>query len=131
MSAALARAPLPPPPNAPLPASPGPVAAAAWSSSRAVAVPVVLFGMYAAFGASWMSVVPLFPEVKTALGVDAADAAWLVTIVSLVKSVVPILAGIFAARVGLTTSLRVAAVLIATSVLTPWLPSWGAQVAAR
>jgi CP family cyanate transporter-like MFS transporter len=101
------------------------------SQARAVLVPAVLFGMYAAFGASWMSVVPLFPELTTALAIDAADAAWLVTVVSLVKSVVPILAGIVAARVGLTTSLRVAAVLLATSVVTPWLPGFSAQVAAR
>ena len=100
-------------------------------SVRAVVIPFVLFGMYASFGAAWMSVVPLFPELKEALHVDAADAAWLVTIVSLVKSFVPILAGLFAARVGLTSSMRVAAMLIAVAVVVPWLPGWGAQVAAR
>jgi cyanate permease len=100
-------------------------------AARAVVVPVVLFGMYAAFGASWMAVVPLFPELKAAFGVDGATVAWLVTVVSLVKSVVPILAGIVAARVGLTTSLRVAAVLIASSVVTPWLPDFAAVVVAR
>jgi CP family cyanate transporter-like MFS transporter len=105
---------------------------APWSpATRAVVVPVVLFGTYAAFGASWMAVVPLFPELKTSLGVDAAAVAWLVTVVALAKSVVPILAGVAAARVGLTWSLRVAAALMATSVVTPWLPGWTSQVAAR
>ena len=64
---------------------------------------LVLFFMYAAFGAAWMAVVPLFPELETALGVSRTDAAWLVTIVSLAKSVIPILAGVVAARLGLTT----------------------------
>jgi CP family cyanate transporter-like MFS transporter len=98
---------------------------------RAVIVPAVLFGMYASFGAAWMSVVPLFPEVQALLGVDAAAAAWLVTVVSLVKSVVPILAGLVAARIGLTASMRLAAVLIAVAVVVPWLPGYGPQVAAR
>jgi predicted MFS family arabinose efflux permease len=98
---------------------------------RAVVVPFVLFGMYASFGAAWMAVVPLFPELITAFHVDAADAAWLVTIVSLVKSFVPILAGLFAARAGLTTSMRLAALLMATAVVVPWLPGFATVVAAR
>ena len=55
-------------------------------NASAVLVPMVLFGMYAAFGASWMSVVPLFPELETHLGVPRVDAAWLVTIVSLARA---------------------------------------------
>jgi MFS family permease len=81
--------------------------------ARAVLVPLVLFGMYAAFGASWMAVVPLFPELEALLGVPRVDAAWLVTVVSLAKSVVPILAGVAAARFGLTRTMRGAAILIA------------------
>lgn len=93
------------------------------SSIRAVVVPLVLFGMYAGFGAAWMAVVPLFPEVQTLLGItERADAVGLVSIVSIAKSIVPILAGVVAARLGLTMTMRAAGLLIACSVIIPWLP---------
>jgi cyanate permease len=99
--------------------------------ASALLVPLVLFGMYAAFGASWMAVVPLFPELETHLGVARVDAAWLVTIVSLAKSFVPILAGVVAARLGLTRTMRGAALLMALSVVIPWLPGLPMWVAGR
>lgn len=92
---------------------------------------LMLFCMYAAFGAAWMAVVPLFPELETALGVSRTDAAWLVTIVSLAKSIVPILAGVVAARLGLTTTMRGAAVLMSLAVLLPFLPTFPLWVATR
>ncbi len=96
---------------------------AAPSSLRSVIVPLVLFGMYAGFGAAWMAVVPLFPELQTMLGItERADAVSLVSIVSIAKSIVPILAGVIAARLGLTTTMRAAGVLMACSVIIPWLP---------
>jgi MFS family permease len=108
------------------------IEASAGQGARAVLVPLVLFGMYAAFGASWMAVVPLFPELEGLLGVPRVDAAWLVTVVSLAKSVVPILAGVAAARFGLTRTMRGAALLIAVSVVVPWLPGGlPAWIAAR
>ncbi len=92
------------------------------SGARAIVVPFVLFGMYAAFGASWMAVVPLFPELETLLGVPRTEAATLVSIVSIAKSIVPILAGVVAARLGLTSTMRLAGVLMAVSIAIPWLP---------
>jgi predicted MFS family arabinose efflux permease len=104
----------------------------ATSSWRTKVVPLVLFGMYASFGAAWMAVVPLFPEIETLLGVDRKSALTLVTVVSIAKSIVPILAGVFAARLGLTTTMRIAAVLMSLGVLVPWLPGgWSVWVAAR
>lgn len=94
----------------------------ATSSWRTTVVPLVLFGMYASFGAAWMAVVPLFPEIEKLLGVDRAAAASLISVVSIAKSIVPILAGVFAARLGLTTTMRIAAVLMSLGVLVPWLP---------
>ena len=98
---------------------------------RGVVVPLVLFGMYAGFGAAWMAVVPLFPEIKPGLAVDLPAAVGLVTIVSLAKSVVPILAGVAAARFGLSSTLKAAAVLMSFSVIVPWLPGFPLWVAAR
>ncbi len=98
---------------------------------RAFVVAAVLFGMYAAFGAAWIGVVPLFPEVRAALDVPAGQASWLVSVVSLAKSVFPILAGVLAARVGLTTTLRAAAALIVLSVAVPFLPTFWAWLVGR
>jgi len=98
---------------------------------RSVVVPVVLFGMYAAFGAAWLGARPLFPELQQALGVDVRAAAWLINIVSMAKSVTPILAGIIAARIGLTTTMRGAAALMCVALLVPWLPGYWAWIGAR
>jgi MFS transporter, CP family, cyanate transporter len=98
---------------------------------RPFLIAAVLFGMYAGFGAAWMAVVPLFPEIEAALAIPRADAAWLVSIVSLAKSVVPVLAGVVAARVGLTRTLRGAALLMTLGVIVPWLPGLWAWVLVR
>lgn len=100
-------------------------------NARAVLIPLVLFGMYASFGAAWLGIVPLFKEVKTALDVDALAAGRLIGIVSLAKSFTPILAGIVAARVGLTATMRSAALLMALALLVPWLPGFPLWVAGR
>lgn len=98
---------------------------------RAVAVAVVLFGTYAAFGAAWLGVVPLFKEITAALSVDVPSAARLVGIVSLAKSFMPIVAGVVAARIGLTASMRIAVVLMGLAVVIPFLPGFPLWVAGR
>jgi CP family cyanate transporter-like MFS transporter len=99
--------------------------------ARGALVALVLFGTYAVFGMAWMGVVPVMSEVSTALDIDRGAGAWLISIISLTKSVVPILVGVLAARIGLTTTLRIAAALIALAVIIPWLPSYPAWLAAR
>lgn len=96
-----------------------------------VLIAVVLFGMYASFGMSWMGVVPLYNEIETALNIGHSQAAWLISIVSLSKSMIPIFAGILAARWGLTTTLRLSGFLIVTGALIPWLPRYESWLAAR
>lgn len=92
---------------------------------------VVLFGMYASFGMSWMGVVPLFNEIETTLNIGHSQAAWLVSIVSLAKSMIPIFAGILAARWGLSNTLRLSGILIVTGAMIPWLPMYESWLAAR
>lgn len=99
--------------------------------ARAVVVAAVLFGMYAAFGAAWLGARPLFPEIQAALAVDLRSAAWLLSIVSMAKSFTPILAGIVAARIGLTSTMRGAALLMCVAVVVPWLPTFEAWVVGR
>lgn len=91
----------------------------------------VLFGMYVSFGMSWMGVVPILNELKTAFQFDNASGSWLVSIVSMAKSIFPILAGILASRWGLTRSMRLGALLIVLGVIVPFLPSFSAWVVMR
>ncbi len=98
---------------------------------RALVVLVSLPLLYACFGLTWMSFVPVMPEVTAAFGVERAQGALLITIISMAKSVVPILAGIVAARLGLRRALLLAGMLIVVAGVAPLLPTWGAVVAAR
>jgi len=89
----------------------------------------VLFGMYVSFGMSWMGVVPLRETLNEMLGIDNAAGQRLVSIVSMAKSIVPILAGILAGRWGLTKTMRLSALLIVTGAVIPFLPGYWAWVA--
>ncbi|PKL76952.1 MAG: hypothetical protein CVV27_07640 [Candidatus Melainabacteria bacterium HGW-Melainabacteria-1] len=91
-------------------------------------VAFVLFGMYASFGMSWMGVVPLREVLNQFLEIDNAAGQRLFSIVSMAKSIVPILAGILAGRWGLTNTMRLSAVLIMTGLLIPFLPGYWAWV---
>lgn len=98
---------------------------------RAVVLLTALPLLYAFFGLTWMSFVPLMPEITSAYGAERAQGAVLITVISMAKSVVPILAGIVAARLGLRRALLLAGALIIVGGVAPFLPSWGALVAAR
>jgi MFS transporter, CP family, cyanate transporter len=91
----------------------------------------VLFGMYVSFGMSWMGVVPILQELQVAFQFDKASGSWLVSIVSMAKSIFPILAGILASRWGLTRSMRLGAILIVLGVIVPFLPSFTAWIVMR
>jgi predicted MFS family arabinose efflux permease len=101
------------------------------SRARPLVIATVMPLMYALFGVTWMSLVPVMPEVTSSLGVERAQGALLITIISMAKSIVPILAGILAARIGLTTTLRAAGVLILVGGVAPWMPDYAAAVVAR
>ncbi len=91
----------------------------------------IMFGMYASFGMSWMGVVPLFQDIETALKISHSEASWLISVISLAKSIFPVLAGILATKIGLTKSLRISSILILTGIIIPWLPSYPAWLLAR
>lgn len=91
----------------------------------------ILFGMYVSFGMSWMGVVPILQELQVAFQFDKASGSWLVSIVSMAKSIFPILAGILASRWGLTRSMRLGAILIVLGVIVPFLPSFTAWIVMR
>lgn len=94
-------------------------------------VAFVLFGMYASFGMSWMGVVPLREVLNEMLGIDNAAGQRLVSIVSMAKSLVPILAGILAGRWGLTRTMRLSAVLILIGLVIPFVPGYWGWVALK
>ena len=98
---------------------------------RALLVLVALPLLYSFFGLTWMGFVPLMPEITSSYGVQRADGTLLITVISMAKSVVPILAGILAARLGVRRALLLAGALIVVAGVGPFLPTWGALVAAR
>ena len=98
---------------------------------RALVVLIALPLLYAFFGLTWMGFVPVMPEVTAAFGVARADGAVLITVISMAKSVVPVVAGIVAARLGVRRALLLAGALILVGGAAPFLPSWGSLIAAR
>jgi len=94
------------------------------NANKTVFIAIVMFGMYLSFGLSWMGVAPIFPELKKDLSIIQSQATWLISIISLAKSIFPIIAGILATKIGISNTLRISAVLISLGVLIPWLPDY-------
>lgn len=100
-------------------------------NTKATLTAIVMFAMYASFGMSWMGVVPLFQDIEKDLAIGHSQGAWLISIISLAKSIFPIIAGILATRIGLTKTLRISSILILFSLFTPYLPSYYAWLLFR
>ncbi|MBT9545656.1 MAG: MFS transporter [Candidatus Sericytochromatia bacterium] len=103
----------------------------ALSAQKKWSIAFILFGMYVTFGMSWLGIVPVLPELLKALQIDVSQGSSLYSIVSLAKSIVPILAGILAARWGLTKTMRLSGALILIGLLIPFLPAYGMWIVAR
>lgn len=99
--------------------------------ARTLSIAVLMPLVYLLFGVTWIGFVPLLPEVAKAVDKPIPDAAFLIIVISWAKSFVPILAGILAARIGLTTTLRLGGVLILVGGIAPWLHDYSAAVAVR
>ena len=99
--------------------------------ARTLTIAALLPLVYLLFGVTWIGFVPLLPEVAKGVDKGIPDAAFLVVVISWAKSFVPILAGIVAARLGLTSTLRVGGALILVGGIAPWLHDYGAAVAVR
>ena len=65
----------------------------------------LLFLIYCSFGISWLAFSPLLADVEKAFNISHAQAGLIVSIVSLAKAFVPLLAGLVAARFGLKRTL--------------------------
>lgn len=94
-------------------------------------IEVVLFTTYLVFGISWLAYAPLMGEVATHYGVSSARAGMLISLVSVAKAFVPLLAGLLAARIGLRRAILVGAALTAVAVAAPLAPSFDALLALR
>ncbi len=103
----------------------------ALSAQKKWSIAFILFGMYVTFGMSWLGIVPVLPELLKTLQIDVSQGSSLYSIVSLAKSIVPILAGILAARWGLTKTMRLSGALILIGLLIPFLPAYGMWIVAR
>ncbi len=103
----------------------------ALTAQKKWSIAFILFGMYVTFGMSWLGIVPVLPELLKTLQIDVSQGSSLYSIVSLAKSIVPILAGILAARWGLTKTMRLSGALILIGLLIPFLPAYGMWIVAR
>lgn len=94
-------------------------------------VEALMFLMYMAFGISWMAYAPLLKDVSDHFSVGSAQAALVISLVSVSKAFVPLLAGMLAARIGLKYTLLVGGALSALAVVAPMAPSWQVLLAIR
>ncbi len=99
--------------------------------ARQLAIGALMPMVYMLFGVTWLAYVPLLPEVAKSVDKPIPEAAFLIVVISWAKSFVPILAGIVAARIGLTNALRVGGVLVLVGAAAPWMHSYGVAVAVR
>lgn len=94
-------------------------------------VEALMFLMYVAFGISWMAYAPLLKDVSGHFSVGSAQAALVISLVSVSKAFVPLLAGMLAARIGLKNTLLVGGGLSALAIVAPAAPNWEALLAIR
>jgi cyanate permease len=99
--------------------------------NNSILIAVVIFGMYATFGMSWMSVIPLIQDIENALSISHSEFSWIISIISLAKSFFPIVAGILAARIGLNSTLKISGVLILFGIIIPWIPNYAGWIISR
>lgn len=91
----------------------------------------VLFALYFAFGISWLAYAPLLGELEKQFDVNHATGAMLISLVSVSKAFVPLLAGFLAARLGLGRAVAVGAILASFAILVPFAPSFNAMLGLR
>lgn len=100
-------------------------------STTPAVLETLLFALYFAFGISWLAYAPLLPEMEKLFGVNHATGAMLISLVSVSKAFVPLLAGLLAARLGLGRAVAVGAGLASLAVLVPFAPSFQSMLALR
>ncbi|HXE71500.1 MAG TPA: MFS transporter [Candidatus Nitrosotenuis sp.] len=94
-------------------------------------IEALLFSLYLAFGISWLAYAPLLKELEAHFGVGHARAGMLISLVSVSKAFVPLLAGLVAARLGLRRALMVGASLAGLAALAPLAPSFETLLGVR
>lgn len=80
----------------------------------------LLFLIYFAFGLSWIGYAPVLGDLMAAYGASKAQGGALISIVSISKTFVPLLAGVLAARFGLRYAILVGAALSALALVAPY-----------
>lgn len=94
-------------------------------------IEILLFSLYFAFGISWLAYAPLLPEMEKLFQVSHARAAMLISLVSVSKAFVPLLAGLLASRLGLGRAVAVGALLASFAMLVPFAPNFNSMLALR
>ena len=91
----------------------------------------LLFSLYFAFGISWLAYAPMLKDLETQFGVTHATGAMLISLVSVSKAFVPLLAGLLAARLGLRRAVGLGAILASFAVLVPFAPTFNSMLVLR
>jgi CP family cyanate transporter-like MFS transporter len=91
----------------------------------------ILFGMYLAFGLSWLAYAPLLGQLEASFHVEHAASALLISAISLASALVPMLAGWLGSRLDLRKSIALGGVLCASAVVVPWIGSFPVVIGLR
>ena len=84
----------------------------------------ILFGLYLAFGLSWLAYVPLLGQFEGSFHISHASSALLISAISLANAVAPMLVGGLGARLGPRKCIALGGLLCATALAAPWVSSF-------
>lgn len=93
-------------------------------SSYRYVVETLLFLIYFSFGISWIAYSPIMVDLEGHFGVGHTEGAMMISLVSLAKAFVPLVAGVLAARLGLKKALLLGAGLSALAAVIPLAPDF-------
>ncbi|MBI3929540.1 MAG: MFS transporter [Armatimonadetes bacterium] len=94
-------------------------------------IETLLFLIYFAFGISWMACSPLLGRLEEHFDMSHSQGGLLISVVSMAKAVVPLFAGLLAARIGIKGAVLLGAALSSVSVLGPWLADYSSVLGLR
>lgn len=94
-------------------------------------VEALLFLIYFSFGISWIGFAPLLGDLMGAYGLSKAQGGALISIVSVSKTFVPLVAGMLAVRFGLRNAVLGGAILSALALAVPYAGDYTQMMALR
>ena len=94
-------------------------------------IEVLLFSSYFVFGISWIGYSPFLKELQSQYGLDYTRTGLIISAVSFAKIFLPLVAGVFAVRFGVSRSILIGNLFICASLYTPIAGNFAELVASR